>query len=160
MKMQTNKVELRKMRFKLFLLGFFKIPLIWFVRPKLIHISEKEVEILIKLRRRSKNHLNSMYFGALAIGADLAGGIQAFYFADKNKIKISFAFKGLQAEFLKRAETDVTFKCSEGNLIKETVEKSIQQKERINQEIKVNAFNTNNELVATFELILSLKVID
>jgi acyl-coenzyme A thioesterase PaaI-like protein len=157
--MQVNSSELRKMRFKLFLLGFIKIPLIWFVRPKLISISEEEVEILIKLRRRSKNHLNSMYFGALAIGADLAGGIQAFYFADKHNIKISFAFKGLQADFLKRAETDVTFRCTEGNKIKETVEKSIQQKERINQEIQVIAYDTKQEIVATFELILSLKVI-
>ena len=41
--------------------GLTKIPLLWFCRPKIIHLDTESVEIKIPLTRRTKNHLNSMY---------------------------------------------------------------------------------------------------
>ena len=38
------------------ILGFFKIPLIWYVNPKVILLNEDEIRVKIKLRRRTKNH--------------------------------------------------------------------------------------------------------
>ena len=76
----TKNTSIRSMQWKLFLLGFFKIPIIGFTRPKLITIDEENISVKIKLNRRTKNHLNSMYFGALAVGADIAGGIHVFFF--------------------------------------------------------------------------------
>ena len=64
-----KEVSLSKMRWKLFLLGFFKIPLIHYVRPKLVRCNDNEMLKRILFRRRTKNHLNSMYYGALNIGA-------------------------------------------------------------------------------------------
>ena len=95
-------VTLKSMQWKMFLLGFFKIPLLHYVRPRLIEINDEKVVLKVRLRRRTKNHLNSMYFGALAVGADVAGGIQVFYFAEKHNKKVSFAFKGMNAQFLKK----------------------------------------------------------
>ena len=66
-------VSIKKMRWLLFLLGFVKIPMIRFTNPKLLAIDDNSVRVKIKLRRRTKNHLNSMYFGALSVGADIAG---------------------------------------------------------------------------------------
>ncbi len=98
-----------------------------------------------------------MYFGALAVGADLTGGIHAFYFAKKYGLNISFAFKGMEATFLQRAETDVTFTTNEGLLLKKAVETSQATGKRINQPIVVEAKNEHNELVATFTMISSVK---
>ncbi len=146
------------MRWMLFLLGLVKIPLIGYLRPKLISLDDKSVKVKIKFRRRSKNHLNSMYFGALAVGADVSGGIHAFYFSRKHNKKVSFAFKGMKAEFLKRAESDVIFECSQGKLIEQIVLDSFEKKERINQNVTVEARNTDGEVVATFEMEISVKV--
>ena len=77
------EVSINKMRWLLFLLGFVKIPMIRYTKPKLLMINDDDVRVKIKLRRRTKNHLNSMYFGALSVGADIAGGIQVFYFSKK-----------------------------------------------------------------------------
>ena len=96
-------VSIKKMRWLLFLLGFMKIPMIRYTKPKLLAIDDNTVRVKIKLRRRTKNHLSSMYFGALSVGADIAGGIQVFYFSKKMDRKVSFAFKGMNAQFLKRA---------------------------------------------------------
>jgi len=62
--------ELSKAKRMLWLFGFFKIPLIGYVNPKLIKLTDKSMVVKIPLRRKTKNHLGSMYFGALGIGAD------------------------------------------------------------------------------------------
>jgi len=152
-------VTLKSMQWKMFLLGFFKIPLLHYVRPRLIEINDEKVVLKVRLRRRTKNHLNSMYFGALAVGADVAGGIQVFYFAEKYNKKVSFAFKGMNAQFLKRAETDTIFESNQGHVVVAAVKKSMETGERINDTINVIAKNTQGEIVATFEMGISLKVV-
>jgi acyl-coenzyme A thioesterase PaaI-like protein len=155
----TKIISIRKMRWMLFLLGFFKIPLVGFIKPKLISIDENKVRVKINLRRRTKNHLNSMYFGALAVGADIAGGIHVFYFAELSNLKVSFAFKGMKADFIKRAESDVVFESNQGELVQKAINLSEETGERVNETINVIARDKNQELVATFEMIVSVKVV-
>jgi acyl-coenzyme A thioesterase PaaI-like protein len=156
--MKKNKISLSKMRRLLWLMGMFKIPMIAFVRPKLILLDENSSQIRIKLKRRTKNHLKSMYFGSLAVGADMAAGLHAFYFAEESGVKVSFAFKAVKAEFLKRAMSDVYFNSDEGQLVKQAFDEAMSTKERVNKWIKVEAKNTDNEIVAVFEMEISVKV--
>ncbi|MNK05003.1 hypothetical protein D3C87_228780 [compost metagenome] len=140
------------------LMGIFKIPMIGYVKPRLIQITDHDVLVRIKLRRRTKNHLKSMYFGALAVGADVTAGLHAFYFCDELNVRPSFAFKGMKAEFIKRAETDVEFSCAEGQIIREQVLKAIQTNERQNHWVKVTAKDLNGDIVALFEMEISVKI--
>lgn len=156
--MNTKINQLSYWKRMVFLLGLFKIPLVGLVKPRILQVDATTVKVKIHLRRRTKNHLNSMYFGALAIGADIAGGIHAFYFAEESGKKVSFAFKGMSAEFHKRAESDVTFISNDGPKVKLAIEKSIQSGERVNDEVSVNAYNSSNELVASFVMGVSVKV--
>src|SRR5690554_5553858 len=117
--MKQGKISLNKMRRLLWLMGMIKIPIIAFVRPKLMLLDENKSQVRIKLKRRTKNHLKSMYFGSLAVGADMAAGLHAFYFAEESGVKVSFAFKAVKAEFLKRATSDVYFNSNEGQLVKQ-----------------------------------------
>lgn len=155
---KAKEISLKQMRWKLFLLSFLKIPVIGFVRPKLLLLNDNESKVKVKLRRRTKNHLNSMYFGALAVGADVAGGLHAFYFAESLGYRVSFAFKGFSGEFIKRAESDVIFEITQGNLIKEAIESSANSKERVNQPIDVIAKGMDGQIVATFVMVVSVKV--
>lgn len=149
-----------KMRRLLWLMGWIKIPMIAFVRPKLLTINENELQLKIKLRRRTKNHLKSMYFGALAVGADIAAGLHAYYFAEMSGKKISFAFKSMNVQFLKRATSDVTFYCQQGELIASAMSSAISSQERINQMVNVYACNEEGEEIATFEMEISVKVLN
>ena len=92
-------------------------------------------------------------------GADIAGGIHVFYYSEIMGKKVSFAFKGMKADFIKRAESDVTFESNQGQVIKAGILESIETGERVNKTILVTAFDSNNEVVATFEMISSLKVV-
>ena len=45
------------------LFGLTKIPLLWFIRPSVQKMDDEMCVIKVHLNRRTKNHLNSMYFG-------------------------------------------------------------------------------------------------
>ena len=72
-----SRLERFKQTFGMRLFGWLKIPLLASVRPSVVELSETRCVVKVPLRRWSKNHLGSMYFGALAIGADCAGGLLA-----------------------------------------------------------------------------------
>lgn len=156
--MSTNAEKLfKQLKWQLWLLGKFKIPLIGYTGVNLLELNHTTVKAKVKLKRRTKNHLNSMYFGALAIGADVAGGIHAFYFAQLHNKKVKFAFKGMNSEFIMRAESDCIFVSNDGKKVEAAILKSIETQERVNETTHVEVFNMNKELVATFELIVSVK---
>lgn len=144
----------------LWLFGAFKIPLIGFVRPKIVEITNEKIVVRIRLRRRTRNHLGSMYFGALSIGADLAGGFQAFQIADEMKRKLSIVFKDFKADFIQRPESDVYFVSEAGKQIREMVEESVKTGERVTKPIRINAitgYPENPQVAAEFTLGLSVK---
>lgn len=149
----------KKIQRKLFLMGLFKIPMLGRLHPKLIAIDDEKVVIRIRLRKRSMNHLKSMYFGAMAVGADCASGLHAFYFAEKYNKKISFVFKSMSAEFIKRLTTDALFTCSDGDKIASIIEKSIKDGQRYNQICTVNITNIDGEIVSIFKMEASVKVL-
>jgi acyl-coenzyme A thioesterase PaaI-like protein len=157
MDLMEQSKRLKKIRKQVFLLGFFKIPMLWFVRPKVISINEKECVVKIRLRRRTKNHVRSMYFGAMAVGADLSAGLHTFYFAEKDQNRMHFVFKSMACEFLKRAESDVRFISREGSKIENAVKKARESGERQNQEVMVEGVDDQDEVVATFKMVVSVK---
>ncbi|AUH71833.1 aromatic compounds catabolism [Legionella sainthelensi] len=150
-------------RFKFFLwrFGHFKVPMIGYLKPRIIKLDDTEIIICLPLNRRSRNHLNSMYFGALSVGADLAGGLHGFYHANQKQCQLSLAFKSFQAHFLRRPESDVYFVCSEGALVETMIQESKTSGERVTKPIHINAFTDYpvfHEKVADFILELSVKV--
>jgi len=147
------------MTWQLRLFGITKIPLIFFCLPKVINISETSLEIQIKLKRRTRNHLQSMYFGVLSVGADVTGGFLAMKFIQESQSHISLIFKDFHADFLKRAEGDVHFICEDGSAIRDLIEVAKETGERQNLPLNITATvpTISHEPVATFILTLSIK---
>jgi len=154
----SNFPTLSKMQWNIWLFGLLKIPMIAYCRPKIITWNEETVVIRIRRSRRTNNHLKSMYFGALMVGADLAAGMHAFAFTVTEKKKISLAFKSCNAQFLKRPETDVFFEADAGEIVRKMIAESETKKERVNAIIPVRIKDTSGEEVAKVDMELSLKV--
>lgn len=151
-------------RFKLFLwyFGHFKVAMIGYTKPRLIKLTASDIVVCLPLKKRTRNHLNSMYFGALAVGADLAGGLHGFYHADLARCKVSLVFKSFQAQFLSRPESDVYFVSTMGETVKAMIEESQSTGERINKPINIKAYTdylSQPKEVADFILELSVKVL-
>ncbi len=146
--------------FRLRTFGFFKIPLIFYVSPCIEEFNNERIVVRIPLKRHTRNHLKSMYFGVLATGADCAGGLMAMRLIQASGQKVSLLFKDFKAEFLKRAEGDVLFTCEDGSAIRALVDKALTSDDRVNLTVHVAATVPSllgSEPVALFELTLSLK---
>ncbi len=157
----ATSFQLLRATFRLRLAGFLRIPLLASVRPSIVELDDARCVVRVPLRRWTRNHLGSMYFGALAIGADCAGGLLAAELIRRRGGGVGLVFKAFRADFLKRPEDDVLFICEEGARIARMVEKAATSGERHTEPVHVRAAVRNAEgaleTVAEFVLELSLK---
>ena len=139
--------------------SLFKIPLIAFITPTVQELSEDRTVVKIRLGLRTRNHLNVMYFGALAVGAELSIASKALQAIQASGKRIDFIFKDFQAEFLKRADGHVHFVCDEAAKVTQLVAQAAEQTDRI--EATFNGYacvpSKSAEPVMKYRLTLSLK---
>jgi acyl-coenzyme A thioesterase PaaI-like protein len=162
MESASPQAQTSKLRETIFLRlwAFRHIPSLFFLRPSVEEFTSEKVVVRIRLRRRSRNHLGSMYFGALCAGADSAGGLIAMRTIQRRKAKVSLIFKNFQAEFLRRAEGDVHFTCADGEALRSLVDRAIASDERVEATVRVTATVPSllgDEPVARFILTISLR---
>jgi hypothetical protein len=135
--------------------------LLWLTKPSIIAIDDAHCVVRVPLNWRTKRRdIHAMYLGTLCMGADVAGGLMCFNLVRRSKANVSFLFKDIRGEFLKRAEGDVHFTCSDGALIRDLVQRALASEER--QEATVGIVATvpkklGDEPVARFALTLSVK---
>jgi hypothetical protein len=144
---------------KLRAFGLAKIPMLLFCMPTVMDVSDAGCAVKIPLNWRTRNHLGSMYFGALCVGADCAGGMIAMFEVMRRKAPVSLVFKDYKAEFLKRPVGDVVFRCTQGEEIRGWVDQAINGDERVNGTVNLVATvpTVSDEPVAKFALTISLK---
>ncbi|MFT5019507.1 MAG: acyl-coenzyme A thioesterase PaaI-like protein [Polaribacter sp.] len=151
-------VQKANLKFKL--VGLFKIRMLGFVNARLVQYTDEKTVVKIPLNRKTRNHLGSVYFGALAVGADVTGAWIAFDYLYRTKKNVSIVFKDLQAEFLKRADGDVHFTCLDGPDVLASFKQTILDGERKNIPLTVTATvpsKYGEEPVATFAMTLSMR---
>ena len=135
--------------------------LLWIVRPKIVELTDDRCVVKIGLnwitRRRD---IHAMYLGTLCMGGDVAAGLIAFKIVNERRERVSFIFKDIKAEFLKRAEGDVVFTNVDGPLIQDLIRRALATGERQEATVHVTATcpeKLGDEPVAKFELTLSIK---
>jgi len=141
--------------------SFQNVFFLWLASPKIVELSADRCVVRIPLNWRTRRRdIHAMYLGTLCMGADVAAGLIAFSLVRERKLNVSFVFKDIKGEFLKRAEGDVVFTNNDGPVIQELMRRTIETGER--QEATVHVIATvpsklGDEPVARFELTLSLK---
>ena len=139
-----------------------KVPMIGFCQPVLEQLNTAGCEISIPYSDQTINHVNSLYFGALAVGADITAGFLAIFLGQQSGHYVELVFKNFQAEFKQRAMAATHFYCDQGALIASMIEETISSKERVSQPIRVIAKTPeiSDDVVAEFVLTLCLKCKD
>ena len=135
------------------------VPLLLSLRPVVKELSDKRAVIQVPLNRWTRNHLKTMYFGSLAMGAESAAGLLTIHHCRRRSKDIHFSFKDFHADFLRRPDGDVQFICDAGDSIEAFVEKVATSEERHNLEVGVRGVLAAKpkEVVASFTLTVSLK---
>lgn len=141
------------------LYGILKIPLLAFVSPRIIHLDNHKSIVKIPLGYKTKNHLSVMYFGALAVGAELSIALKAVETIQESGHRIDFLFKSFKADFVKRADDDVHFICDQADQIKDLILRSIDTSDRLEKTFTGYAIvpSKGPEPVMNYELTLSVK---
>lgn len=145
---------------KLRLFSWLKIPLVAFLRPTLTRIDDDAAVMRFPFSRRARNHVGSMYFGALAIGADAVIGALAIRLIQASGQQVMFVFKDFKANFHKRAEGAVYFHFDEAEPMKKVLAETIATGERCEAPLHCRALvpdRYGDEPVATFVLTISMK---
>lgn len=153
-------MDLFKEKLAVFAFSVFKVPLLGFVSPKLVEFTDEKTVLKVKLNYITKNHLGSMYFGAIAMAAEAAVAISAFNEIRKSGQKVDLIFKDFQIDFLKRVETDAHFICDQTSKVRELVLQTIQTGERVSGTCEgqvVAKVNGVDEVVSKYQITLSLK---
>ncbi len=145
--------------------SLLKIPLLGFMRPKVIELNAQQSIVRVKLGYMTRNHLGSMYFGALAMGAELSIGVKVFEKIQVHKAPVSFIFKDFDCRFHRRAQMDIDFCFLDIQKVDELVEKAVQSGERVEgrfegfalEKGKDPAQASQEEKIMTYGLTLSVK---
>jgi hypothetical protein len=140
-------------------LSLLKIPLLAFISPQIVALTDRQSIVKVRLGWRSGNHLGVMYFGALAMGAELSVALRAVQEIQKSGERIDFLFKNFKAEFLRRGDGHVHFVCDEGQEVAALIRQAIGTEDRHERTFKGQAFvpSKSNEPIMTYELTLSVK---
>ena len=88
-----------------------KVPMLFWMTPLVKKLTESECHLYVPLTWRTRNHLQSMYFGALLSAADLVCGLVALAALEKKGVRARLLFSKVQGQFLRRPESGVDFHC-------------------------------------------------
>ena len=134
---------------------------LWLASPKVVELTDDRCVIRIPLNWRTRRRdIRAMYLGTLCMGADVAAGLICFKIVRERKLRVSFIFKDIKGEFLKRAEGDVHFTNDDGLLVQDLIRRAEATGERQEATVRVTATVPSKlgaEPVAKFELTLSIK---
>ncbi len=136
------------------------IPLLAFVTPRVIELDDNRAVARIRLDRRTRNHLGVMYFGALAMGAELSIALKCLEAIYRSGQKIDFIFKDFQCDFLKRADGHVHFVCEQAAKVQDLINRASATSDRLHETFEGFAFIPGNdppEPVMKYKLTLSVR---
>lgn len=140
------------------LFGLMKMPLLAFLTPIIETYTEERVVVKIRLDYRSRNHLRSMYFGALVIGAELSIAALAATKINEQKLRVDFIFKDFQAEFLRRADNDVLFVFDDAARAHALIDRAATTTERLEETFSGYACLVSSvDPIMRYRLTLSVK---
>lgn len=140
-------------------LSLLKLPLLAFISPQVVTLTPEKTEIKVRSGWRVRNHLGSVYFGALAMGAELSIALKAIQEIQRSGRKIDFIFKDFKAEFLRRGDGDVHFTCDEAAGVTALIQAAAESADRQERTFKGYATvpSKSADPIMTYELTLSVK---
>ncbi|AKP52669.1 DUF4442 domain-containing protein [Cyclobacterium amurskyense] len=137
-----------------YMLGNLPSVVFWGVRIKKINMDS--CQTTIPYNWRTKNPFKSIYFATLCGGAELASGSLCLLHLTGSE-KFSMLVVDLNAQFVKKADAEITMQCEDGHLIQQTLSGLAQPGDTSTLKTTIIGHNPNNEIVAKFEVTWSFK---
>ena len=136
------------LKFNLFLLR--KLPAAYFSGLKLQEVLDDKATVSIAYKWFSSNPFRSTYFACLAMAAEMSTGVLAMAHVYKRQPRVSMLVLAVEGKFYKKATGLTRFICSEGFLLKGTIQEAIRTGQSQTFKAFSQGYNEKNELVAEF----------
>lgn len=152
---KIRKLAAKPFQLKLFMLA--KLPMGLLAGLKIVELDERKSVISVPFKYLNKNPFRSMYFAVMSMAAELSSGILALAAVNESSQPVSMLVLNMQAEFIKKAKTKLTFSCNAGDKIKQAIKKSIQTGEGETLIVHSEGVDNTGEKVAEFTFTWTFK---
>jgi len=136
----------------------FKLPSAYLSGIRVSSISDKEAMATVKYQWINQNPFKSLYWATQGMASELVTGLLVMKKIDESQKKISMLVTTQTGNFTKKAVGRITFICSDGDRIKETIDLAISSGEGQTVIMAAEGFNEEYESVSKFEYTWSIKV--
>jgi len=143
---------------KLNVFTLFKLPSVWLCGVRVKSITAKKCEVAIKHRWINQNPFKSMFWAVQGMAAELSTGAMLAAQIEQSSHKISMLVASNKANFSKKARGKIVFTCTDGALIKTTLEKAIKTKEGETLWMQSIGVDEEGDVVSTFNFEWTIKL--
>ncbi len=144
--------------FKQRLYYFKSLPMALFSGVRLVHLDEEQSITEAPFRWSNKNPFNSMYFAVQSMAAELSTAAPVLMALKGMETNVAMIIVDLQAEFVKKAQSTITFSCLDYDKICSAVNQLKQPDDTAAVTVKTVGRDVNNNEVATFYFTWSFKI--
>lgn len=105
--------------YRLFMLNM--VLFVFFIGMKILEIDGRQCTVTVPYRFINKNPFKTTYWAVLGMAAEMAGGALLLAYARNIKPSVATFVVGCEARFINRALGVTSFKCEDGEFIREKV---------------------------------------
>lgn len=141
--------------FRLYLLK--KLPLAYIAGIRVKELSDERAVTTVKYGWLTQNPFRSMYFACLSMAAEMSTGLLVLNGVYNSKPAVSMLIIKNQALYHKKAIGNITFTCSDGNLINSLINKAKVTGESVLVDTTSIGKDEAGDVVAEFTFTWSMK---
>ena len=156
--MLTNTDEMNFTPRKINTYLFLKLPAAFITGVRVKSISDEKSTVQVTHRWINQNPFKSMFWAVQGMASELATGILVMKAIDASGKKVSMLVTNMNGTFTKKATGKILFDCSDGLLIQNAIQKSLETGEGQTVLVTSEGINEEGISVSKFEYEWSLKV--
>lgn len=107
-----------------------KLPGAWFMRVRLKSVDGKTAVVALPYSWRSQNPFRSTYFAAQCAAGEFSTGVLGLL-AMHGESPVSMLVSRVDSEYYKKASQTIFFTCTDGEMVHEAVQKTLQSGEPV-----------------------------
>ncbi|AWI26017.1 DUF4442 domain-containing protein [Flavobacterium pallidum] len=143
--------------FKINLFVFAKLPSAYLCGVRAKEITPDFCKVSVRYRWINQNPFRSMYFAVQAMAAELSTGSLVMMYIKTSQRNVSMLVASSKSSFSKKATGTITFICSDGQMVSETIQKAIVTGEPQTMWLKSIGTNEDDIIVSEMEFEWTVK---
>ncbi|PTM08190.1 MAG: thioesterase [Bacteroidetes bacterium] len=136
----------------------FKLPSAYLCGVRVKTLETQKCVTTVRHRWINQNPFKSLFWAVQGMAAELSTGAIIINKIKESKKNIAMLLVKNEASYSKKATGRIYFKCSEGNMVNDVIDKAINTGEGQMVTLNVVGSNSNNEEVSRFSFTWSMKV--